>query len=75
MPQTSKKVMRFGDEIFHKTGGKGRATSVGEAVDVTYTELQDQASSKAKKLVPSMRKGQYSLSDYLHPIKYQTSGL
>ena len=28
----------------------------------------DQASNKAKKLVSSMRKGQYSLSDYLDTI-------
>ena len=56
---------------FHKPGCKGTATSVGEAVDVTCTEHnrpQDQASNKAKKLVSSMSKGQYSLNDYLHAI-------
>ena len=55
-----------------QAGCKGRATSVGEAVDVTCTEHnhpQDQASDKAKKLVSSMRKGHYS--DYLHAIEYQ----
>ena len=31
----------FGRCEFHKAGCKGRATSVGEAVDVTYTELQN----------------------------------
>ena len=54
---------------FHKAGCKGRARSVGEAVDVTCTEHNyppDQASNKAKKLVSS----QYSLSDYLDAIKY-----
>ena len=40
--------MRFGDEIFHKTGGKGRATSVGEAADVTYTEQQSSTRSGIK---------------------------
>ena len=55
-----------------QAGCKGRATSVGEAVDVTYIDHnhpQHQASNKAKKLVSFMRKGQYSLSDYLHAIK------
>ena len=40
------------------------ATSVGDAVDVTCTQLNhppDQA-NKAKRLVSSMRKGQYSLT-------------
>ena len=49
---------------------KGRATSVGEAVDVKCDRPQDQVSNKAKKLVSSTRKGQYSLSDYLDTIKY-----
>ena len=48
-----------------QAGCKGRATSVGEAVDVTCTEHnhpQDQASNKAKKLMFATRKGrQYSL--------------
>ena len=47
-----------------QTGCKGRPTSVGEAVDVKCTEHnhpQDQASNMVKKLVSSMRKGQYSL--------------
>ena len=47
---------------FHKAGCKGRATYVGEAVDVTtcteHYHPPDQASSRAKKLVTSMRKGQ-----------------
>ena len=54
---------------FHKAGCKGRARSVGEAVDVTCTEHNyppDQASNKAKKLVSS----QYSLSDYLDAINW-----
>ena len=61
-----------------QAGCKGRATSVGEAVDVTCTEHnhpQDQASNKAKKLMSSTRKGQYSLSDYLHAIEYRTVSL
>ena len=44
---------------FHKAGCKGRATSVGEAIDVTCSEQNhppDQASNKAEKLVSSMRK-------------------
>ena len=48
IPQTSKKAVHFQDASF--TGwGKGRATSVGEAADVTCTEHnhpQDQASNK-----------------------------
>ena len=51
----------------------GRATSFGEAVDVTYTEHnhpQDQASKEAGVL---HKEGTlYSLSDHLHAIKYQT---
>ena len=44
---------------FHKAGCKGRATSVGEAIDITCNEHnhpQDQASKKAEKLVSFMRK-------------------
>ena len=44
---------------FHKAGCKDRATSVGEAIDVTCSEHNhppDQASNKAEKLVTSMRK-------------------
>ena len=53
---------------FHKAGCKGRAASVGVAVDVMCTEnnhpqLHNQASNKAKKLLSPMTKGQYS-SDY-----------
>ena len=36
--QTSKKVKCFRDVSFTRLGAKGRATSVGEAVDVTCTE-------------------------------------
>ena len=48
----------FSRRKFHRAGRERRATSVGEAVDVTCTERnhpQDQASNKAEKLASSMR--------------------
>ena len=62
LPQISKKVKCFRNASF-QAEYNGRATSFGEAVDVTCTghnHPQDQASNKAMKLVSSIRKGHYT---------------
>ena len=48
---------------FHGAGREGRATSVGEAVDVTSTEHNHPPDQASNKLVSSMRKWEMLINE------------